>query len=368
MNILIFSWRGVGHPNSGGAEVATHEHSKAWVKAGHSVTVFTSYYKGCNDRETIDGVQFIRRGRQLVGVQIAGVFWYLFGRHEKYDIVVDQFHGIPFFTPLYVKTKILAYIHEVATEVWKKNELPRPYNLIAAYVGPIVEPLIFKFYKKIDFLTVSDSTKKDLIGFGVNKTKITVIENGVITVKVKIVKKEKIITFLGALSRDKGVEDSIRILAEVLRKDEGWKLKIVGKGNQEYISKLKTTAKELGINKNVEFTGYVAERKKFEILARSFCLVNPSIHEGWGLVNIEANSVGTPVFGYKVKGITDSVVDNNTGILVDIGDVRQTAMEMVKLQSDKKRYETLSQNCLKWSNKFSWKKSTKESLELIESI
>ena len=368
MNILIFSWRGVGHPNAGGAEIATHEHSKAWIKAGHKVTLFSSHYKGCKKEELVDGVQIIRQGRQLVGVQIAGVFWYLFRRHEKFDIVVDQFHGIPFFTPLYVKTKILAYIHEVATQVWKTNELPRPYNLIAAYTGPIVEPVIFKFYKKIDFLTVSDSTKKDLIGFGVNKTKITVIENGVITVKVKIVKKEKIITFLGALSRDKGVEDSIRILAEVLRKDEDWKLKIVGKGNQEYISKLKSTARELGIYKNVEFFGYVTDRKKFEILARSFCLVNPSIHEGWGLVNIEANYVGTPVFAYKVKGITDSVVNQKTGMLFEKGEIRQIAMEVVKLQSDKKRYDEMSKQCIKWSNKFSWEKATKESTLLIESL
>jgi len=187
-------------------------------------------------------------------------------------------------------------------------------------------------------------------------------------VKVKIVKKEKIITFLGALSRDKGVEDSIRILAEVLRKDEGWKLKIVGKGNQEYISKLKTTAKELGINKNVEFTGYVAERKKFEILARSFCLVNPSIHEGWGLVNIEANSVGTPVFAYKVKGILDSVIDGKNGFLFELGDIRQMAMEIIKLFNDRNRYETVSKNCNKWSDKFSWDRSTKESTKLIESL
>ncbi len=368
MNILIFSWRGVGHPNAGGAEIATHEHAEAWVKAGHSVTLFSSHFAGCKKIESVDGVQIIRRGRQLVGVQIAGLFWYLFGKHPKFDIVVDQFHGIPFFTPLYVKTKILAYIHEVATEVWKTNELPRPYNLIAAFMGPIIEPLVFKFYKNIDFLTVSDSTKKDLIGLGVNKNKITVIENGVNTVKVGTQKKEKIITFLGALSQDKGVEDSIKILEEVLKKDEGWKLNIVGKGNQQYLSKLKSTAKELGINKNIEFFGYVTDRKKFEILAKSYCLVNPSIHEGWGLVNIEANYVGTPVFAYKVKGIKDSVIDQKTGMLFEKADFHGMAMEIVKLYSDKKRYDEMSKHCLKWSSKFSWEKSTKESTELIESL
>lgn len=368
MNILILSWRGIGHPNAGGAEIATHEHAKAWVKAGHSVTLFTSHFAGCKKNIDIDGVQMIRRSRQILGVQIAAFFWYLTGKHPKFDIVVDQFHGISFFTPLYVKAKILAYIHEVATEVWRTNELPKPYNLLAAFLGPIIEPLVFRLYRKVDFLTVSDSTKSDLIKFGIDKGKIKVIPNGTSRTKVKSLKKGKIITFLGALSHDKGVEDAIKIIYDIVRKDEGWKLFIVGKGSSTYLKYLKEMPRKLGISENVEFVGYVSERKKFSILAKSFCLVNPSIHEGWGLVNIEANSVGTPVIAYKVKGIKDSVQDGKSGILYDLGNTSQMAIDIVKLSYDKKRYEVLSKNCYKWSQKFTWERSTDESVKLIESL
>lgn len=368
MNILIFSWRATGHPNAGGAEQATMEHAKAWASAGHNVTIFSSSYIGYKKKEVINGVEIIRSGRQLLGVQIAAFVWYIFSKHPKYDLVVDQFHGIPFFTPIFVKTKILAYIHEVATQVWDKNELPEPYNKIASFLGPKVEPLIFKIYKNIEFLTVSDSTKNDLVAFGIPKNNIHVIFNGVRLVKVKNTKKHKLVTFLGALSKDKGVEDAIRVFSEINKKDDSWSFIIVGKGASNYVKDLKQFARSLQLGNKINFEGFVSERKKFEILAKSFCMVNTSVHEGWGLVNIEANSVGTPVFAFSVKGIVDSVVDGKTGELFSKNDLHQMGMEIIKLDNDKKSYEIMTKNCIKWSQKFSWDKSTKESTELIESL
>ena len=84
--------------------------------------------------------------------------------------------------------------------------------------------------------------------------------------------------------------------------------------------------------------------------------------------NIEANSVGTPVFAYKVKGIVDSVIDGKTGQLFPKGENHQIALEIIKLMNDKKKYEIMSKSCVKWSQKFSWEKSTRESTQLIESL
>src|SRR5437879_3318402 len=43
MNILILNWRDSKNPLAGGAEIVTLEHAKAWVRAGHHVTWFTSF-------------------------------------------------------------------------------------------------------------------------------------------------------------------------------------------------------------------------------------------------------------------------------------------------------------------------------------
>ena len=47
MDVLWFNWRDIKNPEAGGAEIYTHEIAKRLAEKGHSVTVFTSEFKGC---------------------------------------------------------------------------------------------------------------------------------------------------------------------------------------------------------------------------------------------------------------------------------------------------------------------------------
>ena len=231
MKVVIFSWRGPGHPNAGGAEIVTHEHAKAWVRAGHKVTLFTSFFPGAKAEEVIDGVKIFRCGNDFVGVRVNAVKWFL-GLKDKPDLVFDHFHGIPFFTPLYVRGKKVAFIHEVAKEVWWMNSLAFPFNVLYALIGYFSEPFVFRlFYKNIPFITVSESTKKDLIKWGIPAKHITIIHNGVSLIKVREVKEhKKTAIFLGALSKDKGIEDALEVFALINRSQKDWQYWVVGKG------------------------------------------------------------------------------------------------------------------------------------------
>jgi glycosyltransferase involved in cell wall biosynthesis len=364
MNILIFSWRGPGHPHSGGAEIVTHEHAKAWVKSGHSITLFTSMFPAGMWEETIDGIEVIRRGNELVTVQIAAYFWYR--KHKKeFDLVIDHFHGIPFYTPFYVKTQKIAFIHEVAREVWKLNALPPIIRLIPAFVGPFIERQIFKFYRKIPFITVSDSTKRDLLEYGISDKNITVIQNGVSSPKgLKKYVKEKINTvmYLGPIAKDKGIDDAIQVFARLKKGKQRWQFWIVGKGGNEELSKVKQKVNELEIEKETIFFGYVDEVKKFELLSKAHVLMNPSVHEGWGLVNIESAACGTPVVAYDVHGCRDSIKNGETGILVEKGNTWEMAKQIVTLLENKNKYIKMQKNAKKWSEEFDWDRSTKKSL------
>lgn len=369
MNILIFSWRGPGHPNAGGAEIVTHEHAKAWVKAGHKAILFTSYFPGAKKEEIIDGVTVLRRGGAFAGVRFEAWKWYR-SLDQKPDVVFDHFHGIPFFTPLFVGVKKVAFIHEVTREVWWMNNLAFPFNILYAAIGYFSEPLIFQFiYRNTPFLTVSESTRDDLTRWGIPTKNITVIHNGIIKVKVNA-KREKTKTaiFLGALSKDKGIEDALKAFALINQSERDWQFWVVGRGESSYLVKLKQLAKELGIFGKIKFWGYVSERKKFELLAKAWVMINPSVREGWGLVNIEANSVGTPVVGYDVPGTKDSVKDGETGILVKKGDFGSLASNALKLLSDKSLYGRFEKKAEDWSRNFRWEKSVRESLKLVESI
>lgn len=368
MKILMFSWRDIKHPSGGGAEIATMEHAKYWVNHGHEVIWFASYFSGAKKIEQVDGINIVRRGNQLGTVFIAGFLWYL-GLKQKPDIVIDQIHGIPFFTPIFVRKPKLVYIHETARKVWFLNHLKFPFNYIYGLLGYISEPIIiWLFYRNLQFMTVSESSKNDLGKFGIKKNKISVIQNGLTKPKkIKQFKKEKqgTLIYLGALAKDKGVEDTIEVFEQVKFKNINSKLWIVGKGHPDYIKYLKSKIILKNFTKEVKFWGYVSEEKKFELLMRSHVLINPSKHEGWGLTNIEANFVGTPVVAYDVSGCRDSVKEGKSGYIVSEGVISEMAEKIIKIINSN---ENLANSAKDWSNQFSWEKAGKKSLQLLETM
>ncbi len=370
MNILILSWRDPKHPLAGGAEQMVHQHSIAWKAAGHRVTLFSSRFKGSIPEETISGIKILRKGHQYLGVQLAALFYYIKNSHS-FDLVIDQFHGLSFFTPLYVRKPKLALIHELARELWFLNILPRPFNTIAGTIGYLFEPFIFLLYRNIHFLTVSNSTKKDLSRFGIPKKNITVILNGVTLNSSQLRYKKdsrQTVVFLGTLTKDKGVEDAL-ICFDILNKRADFKFWIIGKADRiAYLRKLKNLSSNLQISNKIRFWGFVSEKKKFELLARSHLLVNPSVREGWGLVNIEANSVQTPVIAYKTSGLVDSVKGGYSGVICQRNNPDELANEVYSLISNKKKYQAMQKNAYLWSKNFSWEKARIKSLRLIKKI
>lgn len=377
MNILIFSWRDPKHPLAGGAEQSVHEHAKGWIAAGNTVTLFSSLFKGGLPEEDLDGVHIIRKGNQLLGVQIAVFFWYLFQNGNQFDLVIDCFHGIPFFTPLFISTKKIALIQEVAKEVWLLNHLPRPLNIIVGFIGFLLEPIMFLFYKNVPFMTASKSTKEDLVKFGIPSRNITIIPHGVIiNYDKKLPTKEKLktITFLGTVARDKGIEDVIKTFNILnnyrlsMRSNEKFNFWVLGSGVSEYVNYIKQLSSRLGIAQEIHFFGFVSEEEKFNRLARSHILINPSVREGWGLVNIEANRMGTPVVAYRSPGLVDSVSAGNSGVLCQQNTPDDLAKNILRILDDNDLYRKLCKDSIAWSNNFTWEKSKTMSINLIEKI
>ncbi len=371
MNILILNWRDPKNPKAGGAEIVTDQYAQAWVNAGHRVTWFAASFKNAKEEEILNGVLIKRHGFSVFGVQMKALLWYISKKHEKFDLVIDQFHGIPFFTPLYVREKKLAFIHEVAKDVWKLNPWPKPFNLIPYFIGTLGEPFIFKMlYRNIPFLTVSQSTKDDLVDWGITPANITIIHNGIIAphrTSLPVKEKNKTIIFLGAISQDKGITDAMHIFAALKRNDPQFQFWVVGRGDEPYIQKLKKLSAALGIENNVTFWGYTDEKKKFSLLARAHLLLHPSVREGWGLVIIEAASQATPAVVYNVPGLKDSVKDGVTGIVVKEKIPENMVRAIISLLSSEKKYRTFQKNCLLWAKEFEWETAIKKSLVVLQS-
>ncbi|MBI2613544.1 MAG: glycosyltransferase family 4 protein [Candidatus Levybacteria bacterium] len=366
MNILIFNWRDIKHPLAGGAEISLFEHAKYWEKKGASVTWFASSFPKGKEREDVEGIKIIRKGSHY-SVHFLAFLNYLQGRLGNPSIVIDSFHFLPFFTPLYIKkAKIVGLINEVAGRVWFSNII-FPLSLI----GYLIESLFFAFYKNTKFITSSDSTRDELIKFGILKEFVNIVHHGVTVKKIKkdIVKeKNPTIIFLGRISEDKGIKDALMAFSELKGKIKNCKLWIAGREeNEGYLEGL---IKGVGLNKfrsEIIYFDYVSEEKKFELLKKAWVLIHPSRKEGWGLNVIEAASQGTPTVGYNTEGLRDSIVDDKTGLLSD-PNPKSLADKAFKLISDKRLYYKLELGAEEWANKFNWEESNRQSWEVIKNI
>ncbi len=364
MRILILNWRDLRHPLAGGAEISTHEHAKNWAKAGNEIIQFSSSFKGAKKKEVIDGIKIIRRGNHYT-VHLWAFIYYLCVLRGKIDLIVDEFHFIPFFSPIYSKCKKLVFIHETAKELWFKNQF-FPINIL----GFFLEPFFFKLYRNTCFMTVSKSTKKDLIEFGILPKNINIIHNGIEKTESKEEKEKKpTVIYLGRLAKDKGTEDALLSLKKLIYFFPNVNLWIVGREEKKgYLKKLQKKAESFRIEKNVTFFNFVSQEKKFDLLKRAWVLVHPSVKEGWGLTIIEAASQGTPSVSYDILGLRDSIIEGKTGLLVKNKNPEGLAEKINVLFNDKLLYNQMSNSAVLWSKNFSWKKSTQESLNLINKI
>lgn len=361
--ILILNWRCPKNPLSGGAEKVTLEHAKAWVKEGLDVSWLAGGFKGSPQSEIIEGVHIHRFGTPISVYLLAPLlYWFKWG--GDFDLVFDEIHGVPFLSPLWAwKSKKIAYIHEVAQEIWDEM-LPFPVNIL----GKLYEKIYFIFYKKTPFLTGSNSTQHDLVRYGIAEKNIAVIPHGLFLKPLdKPAQKEKKLTLLyvSRLVKMKGVEDALRIFAEVLQRVPTAQFWIVGNGEEGYVKKLHELAKQLGVSKSVTFYGYVGEDKKIELYQRAHFLLHTSVREGFGLVVIEANSQGTPALVYDSPGLRDIVKIDRNGYVFKVTENGTVADKCSALYNNP-QYLTLAQSAIIESKEYNWGNITHQSSIIIE--
>jgi glycosyltransferase involved in cell wall biosynthesis len=364
MTILLFNWRDPKNPKAGGAEIATLNHALGWIDAGHTVLWFSTSFPDAVPYENYKGIHIYRQGNQISVYLRAFLFYQKM--HKKIDIVIDEIHGLPFFTPLYVRKPRIAFINEVANVIWDYM-FPFPLSKIGKYT----EPLLLQLYKRTPMMTGSQSAKDDLVALGFSPKNITVIHHGLDVHEVAdAIKKETKPTclFVNRLVKMKGIEDVLRSFAIIHKQVPDAQLWIVGKGESHYVEKLKEMAKTLQIQNNAVFFGYVPDKEKYTLLKRAHVLLHASVKEGWGLNVIEAASQGTPTVAYRVGGLIDSIKDGETGLLTKENTPENLASYAVQLLNNKDLYFTLQKHAIAWSKKFSWKDSIKQSIDLLTTV
>lgn len=363
MNILLLNWRDPRNPKSGGAEYVTHIHAKAWIKSGDSVTWFTSSFKTSVPIERLDGIEIVRKGNILT-VFLHAFLFYMKHRRE-YDLVVDQAHGIPFFSVLYAKVPVVLFIHEVAGDIW---DIMHPFPI--AHIGRFLERMALRLYTKQHVWTDAPSTRRELISLGVDPTRCVAIGCAVSRTSMRAAPKkpsEGSFAVVGRIVPMKRVEDVICAFSIIRANYPKSHLAVVGDGDEGYIRGLKALATRLGLKESIVWHGAVSEKQKYDILSDAHVLLHASVKEGWGLVVLEAASVWTPSVVYGVSGLVDTVKDHKTGVLVQDQTPEALARATLSLIGDKKSYARMQKNAALWNDTFTWKELTEKSYTFLHS-
>jgi glycosyltransferase involved in cell wall biosynthesis len=342
------------NPKAGGAEAVTFEIARRLVAGGDSVEWFGAKFPGAPPTETIDGVRITRQGTQ------SSVHWAAFRKYrrtlaDQFDVVVDQVNTVPFFTPLWSSVPVVMWIHQLAREVWW-FESPFPVSAL----GFVAEPVYLQVYRNTRVITVSQSTRRDLIKLGF-RGPVTVVNAGVETSSSATMPRSSKARFLyvGRLSPSKRVHDLIRAFAIFNARYADSELRVVGTGSEIYRARLMNLAGELGVANCISFLGHLPSGEKHGEMAEARALVLGSVREGWGLVVIEANTHGTPAIAYDVPGLRDSIQDGKTGLLVKHAP-NALAAGMEALWTDPKLFERLSTAARDWSSMFSFDRMADE--------
>lgn len=372
MNILVLNWQDRLNPFAGGAETHLHEIFSRVAAAGHQVTLYCSSFDGARSEELLDGMLVLREGaRNNFNFYVPRRYRKDF-RYRGFDIVVDDINKIPFFTPLYVREPIVALAHHLfGTSIFAEA------GLIAGSYVYSSELLLPRIYRTTPFAVVSDSTKHELIEKGLPAENMAVIPNCINRAQFPFTAQEQhtepftpIIAYFGRLKRYKSVHHLLEAFVPLADEFPTAKIQIMGKGDAE--ADLRKLALGLGLNtadvQRVEFLGFIPEERKAEMLSAAYCVVNPSMKEGWGIINIEANACGTPVIAANVPGLRDAVQHGESGLLYEYGNIASLTGVLRQILLDSVLHQHLQQGALRFAQRFDWDVSAHSMLEEMEKV
>lgn len=383
ITILALSWRDIRAPKAGGAEKHTHEMLKRGAEYGFKIIHISPMFEGAAEKERLDGVTYIRHGNIATVIAFAERFYHRY--KNRIDLVIDQCNTHSFFTPLWVaKEKRIFYIHQLTREIWDIQAKPP-----LSFIGKRMETPILKTH--IDdraVITVSESTKKDLVDLGFDSDRIHIIPNALdhpVWDEKVFLKKEDAPTFIyaGRFVHYKGIDDAISALGILKQSVKNAKLWCIGKRDDEYINTVlhplaqKYGLKEISVlddntedleDADIIYFGFVSEERKLELMSRSWALLFPSMREGWGIIVLEAASVGTPSIVYDNPGCRDAVDFGKAGYLCLENSPEDLARLMKVSIDNSSEYDKMQKAAYEFVRSFSWDESGRCFIDLVNSL
>ncbi len=368
--MLLLCWRDTGHPQGGGSETYLQRIGAQLAASGIDVTLRTARYPGSARREVVDGVRVSRGGGSYSIYIFAGLSMVLARiglgplRKVRPDVVIDSQNGIPFLARLAYGRRVAVLVHHCHREQW-----PVAGPVMGRFGWFVESKLSPWLHRRNQYVTVSLPSARDLTSLGVNPDHIAVVRNGLDEAPAHTLTAPRSSTprvaVLSRLVPHKQIEDALDAVAELRPRMPDLHLDILGGGWWQ--RRLVDHAALLGISDAVTFHGHVDDETKHHVLQECWVHLLPSRKEGWGLAVTEAAQHGVPTIGYRYSGgLTDSIVDGVTGLLVD--DHTEMVVGIERLLTDPVLRDQLGAKAQVRSAEFSWRQSANAMRDVLDSL
>ena len=219
-------------------------------------------------------------------------------------------------------------------------------------------------------ITVSNLTRRTVIEkYGISPDKVTTVHNAVIPLDQEIldlprtVQNEKVITFLGRITMQKGPEYFVEAAAKVLKKTKNVRFVMAGSGDM-MDAMIKLVAKR-GIADRFHFTGFLKGRQVYEMLADSDVYVMPSVSEPFGISPLEAMEMGVPSIISKQSGCAE-ILDNV--IKTDYWDIDAMADAMHSIVTNEALHKTLHDRGIEEIHNITWEKAGQKVIDIYNKV
>lgn len=278
-------------------------------------------------------------------------------------------HYAPRFSPVPTVTSVMDLSYFFFPELFDKKDL---YQLINWTKYSVQQA------KKI--ITISESSKDDIIKkYQVPVHNVAVVYPGIkqpmnlepniygfTQLQEKYDLSDNFVLFVGTLQPRKNIVRLIEAFAKVdPSKKEKLQLVVVGKKGWLY-EEILQTPERLGINDRVKFLHGISDEELTVLYKHALCYVLPSLYEGFGLPVLEAMKQGCPVITSKISSLPEAGGD--AALYVDPKDTDDIAKKIEKLISDEGLRKDLVAKGYKQVEKFSWEKTAKETLAVLEEV
>ena len=181
--------------------------------------------------------------------------------------------------------------------------------------------------------------------FDVEAGRITVLHNGIApgrwrasTARVRAARRRHapsggpLLVYFGRLEYEKGVQDLIAAMPRIRRAHPGTLAVVAGTGTAS--DALVAAARTHRVLRSVEFAGHLPDRDLAAVLAAADAVVLPSRYEPFGIVALEAAAAGAPLVASTAGGLSEVVVDGESGLSFTPGDVRGLARAVGAVLAD----------------------------------